>query len=201
MFVYSAKMNKKKLLAAAVSAAVVLAVAVIVICSGGRADRPDPQGTTAQSDRRSAELRMVKKAKLRNAEEVLKFITELGWSVEPEPLEVTEVCIPSEFSEVYERYNDLQKTQGLDLSGYKGQSATRYSYKLTGHPSGESEVILTLLVKNGRLIGGDVSTARYDGFMHSLLPSDAHTSALPPEESVMTEDVSADPTLDPYPAD
>ncbi|MBQ9673470.1 MAG: DUF4830 domain-containing protein [Ruminococcus sp.] len=42
---------------------------------------------------------------------------------------VDTVRIPTEFNEVYERYNKIQKKVGLDLDGYKGKTVSRFVYK------------------------------------------------------------------------
>ena len=54
-------------------------------------------------------------------EERQKFIRSFGWEVAEEPLTVMEVKIPEEFDSVYEEYNNLQKTQGMDLTKYQGK--------------------------------------------------------------------------------
>ena len=54
--------------------------------------------------------------------------------------------IPDEFDETYEEYNDLQKTQGLDLEKYKGRNATLYVYSVRNDPSGEEGVTANLVL-------------------------------------------------------
>ncbi|MBR4282612.1 MAG: DUF4830 domain-containing protein, partial [Clostridia bacterium] len=44
-----------------------------------------------------------------------KFLLSYGWEVSTVPLEVVQVTIPNEFNEVYEKYNELQISQGFDL--------------------------------------------------------------------------------------
>ena len=41
-----------------------------------------------------------------------------------------DIIIPASFDEVYKEYNSLQKKAGFDLSPYKGESATVYTYNL-----------------------------------------------------------------------
>ena len=184
MFIYSAKMDKKKLATILVCLAVVAVVVILVFtggCGDGRSDAaPDPAvpgtGVTEQ-DLNAQELlrsrqKLIKKTRIKTAEDACTLMTELGWNVDPGPAECIEVLIPEEFSDVYEKYNELQKSQGFDLSGYAGKTATRWTIRITNHPSGEEEVYATLLVVNGKIIGGDVCASRLDGFMHGLLPSD-----------------------------
>lgn len=103
-------------------------------------------------------------------EERLSFINQLGFSVNSEPVSVTEVIIPEQFDEVYEQYNTLQQEAGLDLAPYKGCTAKKWTYTVTNYPQYEnSDVIrLNLLIYKGRIIGGDVCSVELDGFMTSL---------------------------------
>ena len=74
------------------------------------------------------------------------------------------VYIPLEFKQVYNRYNDIQKEAGYDLSLYKGEKVTLYTYKLKENP----EYFINLLVYKDRVIGGDISSVSLDGKMFPL---------------------------------
>lgn len=191
MFIYSAKMNKKKLAMILVGAAAVILTLVFVLSGGDESAEP-----------RAAELKLLQKCRLASNEDRLALLTDLGWEVAMQPEETREVRIPGEFSDVYTRYNELQKEQGLDLAEHKGETVMRYTYLVVNHPSGETNVRATLLVKDGRLIGGDVCSARLDGFMHTLLmpadenagkQQDATAPAVTTETPVMTQPV--EPTV------
>ena len=82
--------------------------------------------------------------------------------------EEKEVVIPAEFSSVYDNYNRLQKQAGFDLEPYKGCSVMRYTYSLGDFPADEY-VVINLLVTEEKIIGGDISSRRLDGFMLPLL--------------------------------
>lgn len=165
MFIYSAKLDKKKLAAILLAVAVVILIFVLIFARG------DGEQSSEQQE---AQLKLLRTSRLETNEERLALLTALGWEVAGQPAEETEVRIPSVFSEVYEKYNLLQKEQGLDLASYKGEKVTRYTYQIVNHPSGETNVRATLLVRNHRLIGGDVCSSKLDGFMHTLLkPDDA----------------------------
>ncbi len=98
----------------------------------------------------------------------LEFIRSFGWEVQEEPVEVMEVIIPQEFDAVYEEYNAVQKKQGFDLSKHAGKRVKRYSYVVTNYPGVEGEVRVNLLVKDNKIIGGDVCSMEMDGFMHGF---------------------------------
>jgi len=57
-----------------------------------------------------------------NAERV-EYLNSKGWIVNPDPVSTTDIVIPSEFNDTYKSYNDLQQSQGFDLSQYKGKEA------------------------------------------------------------------------------
>ena len=116
-------------------------------------------------------------------QERLDFIHAYGWEVEQEPVEVRDVVIPSEFDEIYEKYNYLQKQQGFDLSRQRGKPCRRYVYAVTNYPAGAEQVRLTLLVYRGRVVGGDISSASANGFMHGFDGAEATWIGLPQQES------------------
>ncbi len=92
-----------------------------------------------------------------------EFIAHMGIKIlDSQPL-TAEIRIPQEFGEVYENYNALQNMAGYDLKKYKGCSVTRYTY-----PTENGEEQVNLLVYNGRIIGGDISSVRLDGSMKPL---------------------------------
>lgn len=98
----------------------------------------------------------------------LDFLQSFGYELNPEPIDVRQVTIPSVFNDVYTQYNEMQKAQGFDLSGFKGKECTQYIYLVTNYPDNDSEIHATLLVREGVIIGGDVCCAEVDGFMHGF---------------------------------
>ena len=107
-------------------------------------------------------------ARVRNNEQRLEYIASFGWEVEQEPVEVMEVIIPTEFDELYEEYNSLQTPLGYDLAEHAGRRIKRYTYVVTNYPGREQDVRLNLLVRDNRVIGGDVYSLGPNGFMHGL---------------------------------
>ncbi len=103
-----------------------------------------------------------------NAEERIAFFSQFGWEISTDPLEVKEVVIPTEFDETYEEYNALQKSQGLDLSKYKGKRVKLWSYEIKNYPGYENAdgvIHGNILVYEGIVVGGDVCSVELDGFM------------------------------------
>lgn len=99
------------------------------------------------------------------------FINGFGWEIEEDPVSVEDVVIPSQFGEVYENYNRLQKEQGYDLLPYAGRTVKKWTYAVTNYPGYAQSAVfvrLTLLVCHGVIIGGDVCSVELDGFMHGF---------------------------------
>lgn len=97
-----------------------------------------------------------------NAKRV-QFIEDLGYSVNETPC-VKETVIPESFTNVYEKYNALQKQAGFDLTCFKGKRAEVYGYTVL---NGEKTV--TLIVVNGEIAGGDIASAALNGEMLPLI--------------------------------
>ncbi len=91
------------------------------------------------------------------------YIKSLNLQVNEESCSSKETVIPKEFSNVYENYNKLQKNAGFDLSNFKGKAVTVYSYPLK-----DQNKVLTLLVFNGDIIGGDIAETKLNGKMMPL---------------------------------
>ena len=79
------------------------------------------------------------------------------------PYEVVEFTIPSEFNDVWENYNILQKENGYDLGLYKGKKCKRYTYLI---PAKNARA--NIIVCEGKIIGGDISSITIDGIMKPL---------------------------------
>lgn len=97
-----------------------------------------------------------------NAKRV-QFIRDLGYGIN-ETAAVKETVIPQKFTKVYERYNIIEKQAGFDLTGYKGKKAVVYAYTTS-----DGEKTVTLIVVNGEIVGGDVSSVAFDGEMLPLI--------------------------------
>ena len=105
-----------------------------------------------------------------NDRERIAFLKQLGYTVRAEPDSINEVLIPSEFDDIYEQYNNLQKQSELDLEPYKGCTVKKWTYTITNYPEyTEKECIkANLLIYKGKVIGGDICNVELDGFMNPL---------------------------------
>ncbi len=106
--------------------------------------------------------------KVKNASDVISFLSQFGWEVEAEPTEVKNVTIPGEFDKVFAAYNEMQKSLGLNLNKFKGKEVTRYTFAVTNYPDYEGTVYANVLVYRNRVIGGDICSADVSGFVHGF---------------------------------
>ncbi|MGB4023807.1 MAG: DUF4830 domain-containing protein [Acutalibacteraceae bacterium] len=106
-----------------------------------------------------------------NSEQRVAFLSQFGWEFDKDPTEVSEVIIPAEFDQTYEKYNKIQKEQGFDLEPYKGIRVKRWTYEIKNYPGYGSDsgcIRANILVYDGLVIGGDVCSVELDGFMHGF---------------------------------
>lgn len=141
MLIMTTKVDKRKLFIAA--AAIIAAIAALIFLGGGDDSQPTASMTTAPAaDTNEARV---------------KFLTDLGWEVTASPAEASEVKIPKGPDEVFGRYNELQKSQGYDLTKYAGKKVMRYVYQVNNYPGAKEPVYATLLVYKDKIIGGDIT--------------------------------------------
>ena len=154
MLIMTAKVDKRKLLIAAVA---VVAAVVLLISLGSRDSAPTASMSTAPAaDTNDARV---------------KFLTDLGWEVTPSPTETGEVRIPKAEDEVFDRYNELQRSQGYDLTKYAGKKVMRYVYRINNFPEAKEPVYATVLVYKDRIIGGDITDTTPGGRVQGFAPS------------------------------
>ena len=141
------------------------------------------------------------------------YLATFGWSVNAEPTEVQQVRIPDTAdNKVFARYNDLQLSQGFDLTQYAGKEVMRYVYEVLNHPDATDPVYAGILVYEGRIIGGDITDTSPNGQIHGFampgspqatVPSESaepsseavsETAELPTESGTATEAVTEAPT-------
>ena len=152
MCVFTVKWNKKT--AVAIVVAVALLLTALILLAGRSQSVPD--GT-------------VLGIRLDSCEKRVAYLASLGWEADPARESCQKIVIPKSFSAVYTRYNELQKSQGFDLSDYCGMDAELYSYTVSNHPGGQP-VIAQLILFGGEVIGGDIHSVAMGGFMHGIRP-------------------------------
>ena len=158
MVIMTAKVSKSKLIAIALIVLVAVILLVVCLTNSGKPGSAPAAENAAQAA----------PSELKTNDDRVAYLASYGWEVAQEPVQTQEVRIPTEPSEVFERYNDLQVSQGFDLHNYAGKSVKRYVYQISNYPGTEDTYYATLLVYKNAVIGGDVSSSAQGGVMHSL---------------------------------
>ena len=171
MMVMTAKVNPKKVMLA-LAAVAALVLALILLLGGGQEPTQTSAPAASSNDQR------------------VKFLTDFGWEVTTSPTESSQVKIPDKTSEMYERYNALQKSQGYDLSKFAGKKVMRYVYKINNYPGATEPVYATLLVYKNQIIGGDVTDTAAKGKIRGFRMPENGASA-PTESTALPETSSA----------
>jgi len=91
-----------------------------------------------------------------------------GGGPPPPALETLSVTLGETLEEPYLSYNDLQRSQGFDLTRYCGQTLSRYTYVVTNYPDASLPCQADLYVCDGALAAGDIVCTGENGFMAGL---------------------------------
>ena len=153
MLIMTTKVDKPKLMLAAI--AVIGAILLLLALTGGDSAPTAAMDQTADTN-----------------DARVKFLTDLGWEVTPSPTESGEIRIPKAGDQVFDRYNELQKSQGYDLNKYAGKKVMRYVYQINNFPDAKEPVYATVLVYKDRIIGGDITDTTPGGRVQGFAPSE-----------------------------
>ena len=157
MMVMTAKVDFKKIILA-LTAVAALVLALILLLGNSNAAQTAAPAPSANDGR-------------------VKFLTDFGWDVTTSPTESGRVRIPEQPSEVFDRYNMLQKGQGYDLSKYAGKTVMRYVYQVNNYPGATQPVYATVLVYKNQIIGGDVTDTSAKGHVRGFKMPDSVSSS------------------------
>ena len=147
MMIMTAKVNMKKILIV-LGAIAALLIGIIALFGGN--DTAPTSATVSDNDSR------------------INFLKSFGWEVTTSPMESGQVRIPTETTEVFDRYNQLQQAQNYDLTKFAGKKVMRYVYKVTNYPGATDPVFATVLVYKNQIIGGDITTTAAGGKIQSF---------------------------------
>ena len=161
MMVMTAKVDMKKI--AMILGAIAAVILGIILLFGGDQTEPTSAAPVSNNDAR------------------VQFLKELGWEVAASPAESGQVRIPENMSEVFDRYNKLQKQQGYDLTTYAGKNVMRYDYTVTNFPDAQDPVYATVLVYKNQIIGGDITDTTPGGKVQALKVTKSKPAAKPTE--------------------
>lgn len=140
----------------------VIAVALVILCT---IILTIPEYTPVSTKAIAAATEKYSYEKIKTVDDVRNFLAQFGWEVEATPAEEVKIKIPAEFDKVMNSYNELQQSQGLDLSKYKGKEVTRYTFKVTNYEGYKGTVMANVIVYKNRVIGGDLCSSDVTGFI------------------------------------
>ena len=159
MMVMTAKVDLKKILLVIAAVAALIFGAILLLGDGQETAQTAAPAAASGNDGR------------------VQFLKDFGWEVTTSPVQSGQVRIPEETSQLFDRYNTLQKSQGYDLSAYAGRQVMRYVYQLGNYPGATEPVYATLLVYKDQIIGGDVTDTAAGGKIQGFRMPEAATTA------------------------
>lgn len=162
MMFMTAKVDLKKI-ALILGAIIAVIVALVLLFGGG--DAQTTSATVSSNDAR------------------VTFLKSFGWEVANSPVESGQVRIPETASEVFDRYNRLQKSQGYDLSVYGGKNVMRYVYSVSNYPDAAEPVYATVLVYKNQVIGGDITNTAAGGKVQGFKKNEPKPAPTTPAET------------------
>ena len=128
---------------------------------------------TRESVFASADGREVNYSGIKSNEDRVEFIESFGIKVKAEPVSEESFSMPDNFDRVIMGYNQIQKSQGLDLTKYRGKKVTHYQYEVTNYDY-EGTVYVNLIIHRNKVIAADISSLAGGGFVSSLLDVDTN---------------------------
>lgn len=108
---------------------------------------------------------------IKSNEDRVAFIESFGLKVNETPVAEEKITMPEDFDRIILGYNELQKSQGLDLSKYTKKNVTHYRYEVTNYDY-EGAVYVNLIVHRNKIIACDISSGDKDGFVLPLVGLD-----------------------------
>ena len=168
MMVMTAKVDFKKIILI-LAAAAALILAVILLLGGNEDTAAAPTISMASNDGR------------------VQFLESFGWDVTTSPAQSGQVKIPEDASEVFDRYNLLQKGQGYDLTACAGKNVMRYVYEVNNYPGATQPVYATVLVHKGQVIGGDITDTSPGGKIRGFKMPENTTAPSASSETTETQ--------------
>ena len=108
-------------------------------------------------------------------EDRLEFLSQFGILAAADSESAESFVIPEALDRVMLAYNEIQKAQGLDLSGYCRKNVQRYTYTVENYKQSGVTVYANVIVYRHRVIGGDVSALGEGGFVIPFTAFEAKT--------------------------
>ena len=149
MLIFTTRFSKKKAVLIAILLGLVIAAVILFLGRGPAEETPAPQ--------------------LLTNEDRVSYLQSLGWEVQPEPIETLQFLLPEELEEPYRSYNELQLSQGFDLTNCCGKQVSRCTYTVTNYPGQPKGVQANLYICEDTPVAGDVCSSGARGFQEPLI--------------------------------
>ena len=164
MFIYSFRAATLKffgIIAITLVALIAIIAFVPVYAQGGNTNVDKPVNTDNATVSYSYD-------KVKDVSSAIDFLSQFGWTVNGAKVRTAKVTIPAEFDKIFAGYNEIQKSQGLDLSKYKKKELIRYTFEVTNYKDYDGVVYANVLVYRNKVVGGDICSADITGFVHGF---------------------------------
>ena len=148
MLIWTTRFSRKRAVFSVILMGVVMAVLILLV---GKDDASQPQ-----------------QQPLTDNPHRIAYLESFGWQLDPEPIEILQFLFPEEMDEKYLIYNELQKTQGFDLSSCCGKQVSRYTYTVTNYPEKAENVQANLYICGEQAVAGDIFCPGANGFQSTL---------------------------------
>ena len=160
MFIFTAKLRRKRI-ALSIAALVFVCGALAIFANSHALLGPESAVAGFFSSKDS----------IQTNEDRVAYLEGLGWTVAPEAVLEEKLTIPKNFDDDFlGDYLAMQNASGYPLQEQAGKTVKRFTYAITNYPTGEENIMLTLLVHKGRVVGGDVFSADSGEMLHGLNP-------------------------------
>ncbi len=158
MFICSVRGNTLKLAGIIISAVIALTVLIIAL--------PQNEAVAAGSIFNGSDS--TRYDRIKTEADRKDFLSQFGWQTADGCIDEIEMKIPSDFDKIMKSYNEIQKSQGMDLTKYKGKTVQRYTYKIENYPDYSGTVYANIIIYDDRVIGGDICSSDISGFIHGF---------------------------------
>ncbi len=102
-----------------------------------------------------------------NEQDRQAYLSELTIYNAGEPKQVRNFTVPWNFDNHYSKYNNIQLQAGFDLYKFAGEQLQEYTYEYNGY-------LIHLIIKNGEVVGGDITDPKYNGEVLPLTQNNAN---------------------------
>ena len=149
MLIWTTRFSRKKAVLTVIAMGIVMAV--LILLTG----RTESGSTSARPE-------------LTDNSQRVEYLRSLGWEVDTEPVETLQFLLPEKLEEPYLSYNELQLSQGFDLTACLGKQVERYTYTVTNYPERPEGVQANLYICEDYPVAGDICCPGAGGFQASL---------------------------------